>query len=425
MKKWFLLLAAMLVIGCTPVMASVDIAKTFPDPAFRSIISKFDLDGDGFLTDTEIKKVTEIDCKKNQSIKDLSGIEVLTSLTSLSCWQCPITKLNLSANTMLEYLDCCETKLTSLDVTHNLNIHQLWAYGNAFTTLDLSFCPFLVKAANNGVYNNDKNNGSAYSFADEETSSYLVIDKKVTVSLGNGKYIKPADGSESSSALSPKASDTLDVGEEREYSNNVTIAGSLIDGYFIAQSSNHNVVTASSARTGNIIYANAVQYYFSVWIKGVGPGTATVTLYNKDKTIKLWEKTVTVRGNATGNGNKTSGGSSTGGKNATSGGNSSSSSKAETKLATKLTAKAKSFKAATKTKKYVATLKDAKGKAVTNVKLTLKVNKKTYTATTNSKGKATIKIKNLTKKGKYNATIKCAGNKSYKAVSRKVKITVK
>ena len=95
------------------------------------------------------------------------------------------------------------------------------------------------------------------------------------------------------------------------------------------------------------------------------------------------------------------------------------------KLATKLTAKAKSFKAATKTKKYVATLKDAKGKAVTNVKLTLKVNKKTYTATTNSKGKATFKIKNLTKKGKYNATIKFAGNKSYKAVSRKVKITVK
>ena len=59
------------------------------------------------------------------------------------------------------------------------------------------------------------------------------------------------------------------------------------------------------------------------------------------------------------------------------------------------------------------------------VKITLKVNGKTYTAKTNKKGQATFKIKNLKKKGKYTATITFAGNKSYKKSTKKVKITVK
>ncbi len=91
----------------------------------------------------------------------------------------------------------------------------------------------------------------------------------------------------------------------------------------------------------------------------------------------------------------------------------------------KLTAKKKTFKKNTKTKKYDITLKDSKGKAIKNVKIILKVNKKNYTAKTNSKGKATFKIKRLNKKGKFNATVKFAGNKNYTSASKKVTITVK
>ena len=91
----------------------------------------------------------------------------------------------------------------------------------------------------------------------------------------------------------------------------------------------------------------------------------------------------------------------------------------------KFTAKAKTFKVKVKTKKYTVTLKNNKGKVLKKVKLTLKVGKKTYKATTNSKGKATFKITKLTKKGKYTATVKFAGSKYYKALSKKVKITVK
>ena len=95
------------------------------------------------------------------------------------------------------------------------------------------------------------------------------------------------------------------------------------------------------------------------------------------------------------------------------------------KEATKLTAKKKTFKAKVKTKKYTVTLKDSKGKAIKKVKVTLKVKGKKYTAKTNAKGKATFKIKKLTKKGKYTAKVKFAGNNLYKAASKSVKITVK
>lgn len=95
------------------------------------------------------------------------------------------------------------------------------------------------------------------------------------------------------------------------------------------------------------------------------------------------------------------------------------------KQATKLTAKKKTYKAKVKSKKYSVTLKDSKNKAIKKVKVTLKVKGKTYKATTNSKGKATFKIKNLKKKGTYKAKVKFAGNALYKASSKTVKIKVK
>ena len=95
-----------------------------------------------------------------------------------------------------------------------------------------------------------------------------------------------------------------------------------------------------------------------------------------------------------------------------------------TKAATKITAAKKTFKVKTKTKKYTVTVK-ANNKALAKVKVTIKVKGKTYKATTNSKGKATFKITKLNKKGKYTATVKFAGNGSYKASSAKAVITVK
>jgi uncharacterized repeat protein (TIGR01451 family) len=89
-----------------------------------------------------------------------------------------------------------------------------------------------------------------------------------------------------------------------------------------------------------------------------------------------------------------------------------------------LTAKNKMYKTKVKTKKYTVTLKDNTGKPIKKAKVTLKVKGKTYKATTNSKGKATFKIKKLSKKGTFKAVIKYKGNKYYEKVTGKVKIKV-
>ena len=96
-------------------------------------------------------------------------------------------------------------------------------------------------------------------------------------------------------------------------------------------------------------------------------------------------------------------------------------SNAKSKIKPTLTAKKATFKAKSKIKKYSITLKDGK-KPIKKVKITLKIGKKTFKAKTNNKGKATFKIKKLTKKGTYKATIKFNGNKRYNAVTKKLKI---
>ena len=95
------------------------------------------------------------------------------------------------------------------------------------------------------------------------------------------------------------------------------------------------------------------------------------------------------------------------------------------KATPKLTASSKKFKAKSKTKKVSVTFKNNKGKAMKKVKLTLKVKGKTYKATTNTKGKATFNLKKLSKKGKYSAIFKYAGNSNYKPITKKIKIIIK
>ena len=101
-----------------------------------------------------------------------------------------------------------------------------------------------------------------------------------------------------------------------------------------------------------------------------------------------------------------------------------------TKKKTTIKASNKVFKAKTKTKKISVTLKTVKNKydnktyLKSGKKVTLKVNGKTYTAKINKKGVAKFTIK-ITKKGKYTAKIKFAGDKTYKASSKTIKIRIK
>ena len=95
------------------------------------------------------------------------------------------------------------------------------------------------------------------------------------------------------------------------------------------------------------------------------------------------------------------------------------------KATPKMTAKAKTFKKSVKTKKYTITLKNNINNAMKNTKVSIKINKKTYSAKTNAKGVATFKITKLTKNGKYAAIITYNGDSYYNKLVKNVKITVK
>ena len=95
------------------------------------------------------------------------------------------------------------------------------------------------------------------------------------------------------------------------------------------------------------------------------------------------------------------------------------------KATPKITAKSKTFKKSVKTKKYGITLKDNNGKVMKDTKVTIKVNKKSYSAKTNSKGIATFKITKLTKKGSFTSVITYKGSKYYNKVTKKAKIKIK
>ena len=95
------------------------------------------------------------------------------------------------------------------------------------------------------------------------------------------------------------------------------------------------------------------------------------------------------------------------------------------KASPKLTANKMTFKKSVKTKKYTVTLKTSQNKPVKNALVSLKVNKKTYTAKTNSNGSTTFKITNLNQKGTFTAVVNYAGNSYYNAKTAKTKITVK
>ena len=92
------------------------------------------------------------------------------------------------------------------------------------------------------------------------------------------------------------------------------------------------------------------------------------------------------------------------------------------KVTTTLTKPTKTYKVKA-TKKITLVLK-ANGKALTGKKVTLKVNGKTYTATTKSGGKATFTVK-ITKKGNFAYIAKFAGDSTYAAKTVNGKIVVK
>lgn len=81
-------------------------SDNFPDDTFRNYVSYyFDSDGNGLLSESEIKSVTKIDVE-NMGVSSLKGIEYFTELT---------------------YLECSGNSLVSVDITKNEKIKYFYA----------------------------------------------------------------------------------------------------------------------------------------------------------------------------------------------------------------------------------------------------------------------------------------------------------
>ncbi|MBO4580236.1 MAG: S-layer homology domain-containing protein [Clostridiales bacterium] len=112
-------------------------ASNFPDEIFRAYISEnVDTDNDGYLSEDEME-IRHINVH-SLNISSLKGIELFTSLVSLSCGNNQLTSLDISKNTALEDLSCFNNNLKTLDVSHNTALKELGCYYTQLTKLDVS-----------------------------------------------------------------------------------------------------------------------------------------------------------------------------------------------------------------------------------------------------------------------------------------------
>ena len=89
-----------------------------------------------------------------------------------------------------------------------------------------------------------------------------------------------------------------------------------------------------------------------------------------------------------------------------------------------MTVAKKTYKRSKKTKYLYATLKATNKKAIKGKKLVFIINKKKYTAKTNKKGVAKVKVK-LSKRKTYKFTVKFAGDNTFKKITKKGKVVIK
>ena len=112
--------------GPSPDPSGVPInSANFPDPTFRKGVSEFyDKNKDGYLSASEIRAVTLIDCN-NLGIQTLKGIEYFVYLKTLRVYGNPLSMLDISTLTELQEFVCYNTRISTLDVRNNRYLSQL------------------------------------------------------------------------------------------------------------------------------------------------------------------------------------------------------------------------------------------------------------------------------------------------------------
>ena len=187
----------MLTVPVTNVNATSEIpinAKTFPDKIFRDeYVSKyFDKDKNGKLSEQEIEEITDIAISPGiwdpgffEKIKDLTGIEYFTKLTSITINDTCLTKLDVSKNTALTELNLAGNYLTKLDVSKNKKLGSLDCSYNKLKKLDVSKNTALesLRCCFNGLTTLDLRSNTNLSHLDCAYNKLTTLDLRSNTNL--------------------------------------------------------------------------------------------------------------------------------------------------------------------------------------------------------------------------------------------------
>ena len=144
------LMVASLAVSCEepgPVDPE-DLPAEIADPLFaRALTEQFDLDGNGVLSNRELKGITVLSLCTD-GIVDIGEIRKMSELTSLSCKGSKpgfgaLKSLDISENPKLTLLMCDNNWIQSLDVSSHPALRQLSVSGNPLERIDITPCPDL------------------------------------------------------------------------------------------------------------------------------------------------------------------------------------------------------------------------------------------------------------------------------------------
>ena len=118
----------------------------FECPVFESLmLSSYDSNGDGRISETEAARVTEIDvtftesdAEEREYITSLKGIKRFKNLKYLYCDNNLILDLDLSGMEKLELVDCYYNDMVSLNVSNCPSLKWVYCYSNNLTDVNIS-----------------------------------------------------------------------------------------------------------------------------------------------------------------------------------------------------------------------------------------------------------------------------------------------
>lgn len=172
--------------------------NNFPDKRFVDNIRQYDTKTDGYLSEDELNKVTEMNLGPNsfgavKNIESLKGIEYFKKLKILDCSYNKITKLDTSSNSDLEHLTCNRNQLTQLIVSGNNALTSLSCGNNQLTALDVSsnLNLTLLSCRNNQLTSLNLSHNSNLMSLDCDNNQLTFLDLSNNVKLSdNAKLYK-------------------------------------------------------------------------------------------------------------------------------------------------------------------------------------------------------------------------------------------